>query len=124
SFRPLLVLPIVSTIFCFLISVIILGGGLLVLNIPIRGTDFSPATPRVSASGIRQLSQAALSYLLDYDSEVPSPAVSRADRSASEYKWPLLLTLYLVNYAVIAYFNVALASIVLDRLAGGSASLD
>jgi Family of unknown function (DUF6159) len=124
SYRPLLLLPIVSAAFCFLISIIVLGGGTLVLNIPIRGTDFSPATPKVSTSGIHQLSQAAVSYLSGYDADAPSPAPSGADRSTTEHEWLLIFTFYLVNYAVIAYFNVALASIALNRLGGGSASMD
>ncbi len=124
SYRPLLLLPIICSVFCLLVSVTVLGGGALLLEIPIRGANLSPAIPKVSASGVQQLSEAVMNQLLGYDADAPAYATSDADRRTLEHEWSLLFVFYMVNYAVISYFNVALASIVLNRLGGGTASLD
>lgn len=124
SYRPLLLLPVISAVFCFLTSIITLGGGALFFDIPIRGADLSPATPKISTAGVQQLSNAAINQMLGYDVDRPVHAMSDADRRTTEHEGLLLFAFYIVNYAVITYFNVALASIVLSRLGGGNASLN
>jgi hypothetical protein len=115
---------VISAVFCFLVSIIVLGGGALFFDIPIRGADLSPAIPKVSTAGIQQLSNAAVNQLLGYDADGPGYTTSDADQRKIEHEWLLLFFFYIANYSVIAYFNVALASIVLNRLGGGNASLD
>src|SRR6266700_2452795 len=124
SYRPLLLLPVISAVFCFLVSIIALGGGVLFFDIPIRGADLSPAIPKISIAGVQQLSNAAVNQLLGYDEDRPAYAASNADRRTNDREWLLMFVFYIVNYTVIAYFNVTLASIVLTRLSGGNASLN
>ena len=116
SYRPLVVLPVISCIFCFLVSTIVLAGGALVFDIPIRTSEFAPLPAQVSASAVQRL-------MLEADLLLGSGDGS-AQRRRAEYVWLLLLLFYVANYCVIVYFNVAFASIVLDRMAGGHATLD
>ncbi len=120
SYRPLTLLPVISLVFCFLVSVIVLGGGALVLDIPIRSADFAPARPRVSGRVARHTAINRLAGDNDGDS-VPRTAEARKQ---ADHAWLLLFLFYVANYFVIVYFHVAFASIVLDRMGGGNASLD
>ena len=125
SYRPLMLLPVISAIFCFLVSIIVLGGGALVLDIPIHAVEFAPAPPRVSADGVRQLTLVTVDLLLgggDHSRE--AAPTTDAERRVRERVWLLLFLFYLANYAVIVYFNVAFAAVALDRLAGRNANLD
>src|SRR5438045_560533 len=47
NYRSLMLLPIISWVFCLLTSVIVLGGGALVFNIPIGTANFAPTGPRL-----------------------------------------------------------------------------
>lgn len=125
SYRPLMLLPVISSAFCFLISVIVLGGGVLVFDLPVHGTEFSPTTPRVTGAGAHQVAQDVLYHLLGYD-EVTSRRRPQSDqeRRTTERAWLTIFFFYIANYTAITYFNVAFASIVLDHLSGGHASLN
>ena len=125
SYRPLMLLPVVSAIFCFLVSIIVLGGGAVVLDIPIHAVEFAPAPPQVSRDGVRQLTLVTADLLLGgRDNYREAAPVTDAERRIRERVWLLLFLLYLANYTVIVYFNVAFAAIALDHLAGGNANLD
>jgi uncharacterized protein DUF6159 len=120
SYRPLMLLPAISCVFCLLVSIIVLGGGVLVFDIPVHAAQFAPETPRVSAEGIRQLT---LAFGFE-DQRKTGLRKTDAERRMTEREWLTLFFFYLANYAVITYFNVAFASIVLDHLAGGHATLN
>ncbi len=125
-YRPLTLCPIMSWVFCFLISIIVLGGGALVFDIPIRTANFAPEVPRVSLEAVRQRTLAAVDGLLSRDpdiGETRAPATP-AERRTAEHVWLVLFFFYLANSCVIVYFNVAFAHIALDRLTGGKATLD
>ena len=121
SYRPLMLLPPISCVFCLLVSIIVLGGGVLVFDIPIHAAQFAPETPRVSAEGIRQLTLEAFGF---EDHKKTGLRKTNAERRMTEREWLTMFFFYLANYAVITYFNVAFASIVLDHLAGGHATLN
>ncbi len=83
-----MLLPVFSGVFCVLVSMVVLGGGGLLLlpqNLAVRAAH-------------RQ--------------------------SMSQGMWACLLLFYLVNYFVIAFFNVALVSAASSRLAGGHATIN
>jgi hypothetical protein len=125
SYRPLILLPVISAVFCVLVSIIVLGGGALVFDIPIHAVEFAPEPPQVSAGGVRQLTLVTLDLLLGgADNYRVAPPTTDAERRMREHVWLLLLLFYLVNYAVIVYFNVAFAAIALERLGGRDATLD
>src|SRR6266851_7258161 len=88
SDKELMLLPVFSGVFCVLVSMVVLGGGGLLLlpqNLAVRAAH-------------RQ--------------------------SMSQGMWACLLLFYLVNYFVIAFFNVALVSAASSRLAGGHATIN
>jgi Family of unknown function (DUF6159) len=125
SYRPLMVLPVVSSIFCVLVSIIVLGSGILVFDLPVRGAEFAPTVPRVTGSGARDTARTAVLRIFGYDDDHRNrKPVSDADRRTTEQEWLILFFLYLTNYSVISYFNVAFASIVLNHLSGGRATLN
>ncbi len=109
SYRPLMLLPVISCVFCLLVSIIVLGGSVLVFDIPVHAVDFAPETPRVSAEGVRQLTLEVFGY---EDRKTPTVRKTDAERRMTEREWLTLFFFYLANYAVITYFNVAFASIV------------
>jgi hypothetical protein len=87
SYRPLILLPVISAIFCLLTSIIVLGGGILVFDIPIRGEEFAPTTPGVTADGAHQALVNALYRVLVTTtisrSGVRRPTTSGARRNTS-----------------------------------------
>ncbi len=124
-YQALTLLPIISWMFCLLTSIIVLGGGALVFNVPIRTANFSPAMPKASLKSVRQLTLAAVDGLLgDPDVGETTVPATTAERKTAERVWLVLFLFYLANNCVIVYFNVAFAHIALDRLTGGRASLD
>jgi hypothetical protein len=124
-YRSLTLLPIISWVFCVLISIIVLGSGALVFDIPIRTTNFAPAVPRVSVEAARELTLAAVDGLLgDPDIGETKVPTTPAERKTAEEVWLVLFFFYLANSCVIVYFNVAFAHIAVDRLTGGRATLD
>src|SRR5579864_1888216 len=127
SYRPLMLLPVISSVFCLLISIIVLGGSILVFDIPIHGAEFAPTTPRVTAEGARQVLVTGLYRLLGYDDDLrtrkPKPQTDE-ERRTTEHEWLTLFFFYVANYFVISYFNVAFASVVLNHLDGGHATLN
>jgi hypothetical protein len=96
-YRSLTLVPIISWVFCFLISIIVLGGGALVFDIPIRTANFAPAVPRVSWEAVRQLTLAAVDGLLSGDpniGETRAPTTP-AERRTAEHVWLVLFSFYL-----------------------------
>lgn len=126
TYRALVLLPVISWVFCGLTSIIILGGGALVFNIPIRPANFAPAVPRMSVDAIRLLTLAAVDGLLSGDPDIGErrEPQTMAERKTAEQTWLVIFLFYLANCCVIVYFNVAFAHIALDRLTGGKATLD
>jgi hypothetical protein len=126
SYRPLMLLPLISSVFCLLTSIIVLGGSVLVFDIPIHGAEFAPTTPRVTAEGAHQALRTGVYRFLGYDGDLRTKPASATDdqRRTTEHEWLTLFFFYLANYTVIAYFNVAFASIVLNHLGGGHATLN
>lgn len=125
-YRPLTVLPVLSLVFCVLISIVVLGSGALVFDIPIRTVKFAPAMPKLSLETARHLTLAAIDGLLSGDpdiGETRTPATP-AERKTAEHVWLVLFFFYVANSCSIIYFNVAFAHIALDRLVGGRATLD
>ena len=127
SYRPLMLLPVISSVFCLLTSIIVVGGSVLVFDIPIRGAEFAPTVPRVTTEGARQLWVAAVYRLAGYDDDLrtrKSKPQTDEERRTTEHEWLTLFFFYVANYFVISYFNVAFASVVLNHLDGGHASLN
>ena len=127
SYQPLMLLPVISTVFCLLTSIIVLGGSVLVFDIPVQSARFAPTTPRVSAEGAQRALLAGLNRVLDYDDDVRTRAAraqTPEERRNREHEWLTLFFFYLANYFVISYFNVAFASVVLNHLDGGHATLN
>lgn len=125
SYRPLMLLPVISAIFCLLTSIIVLGGSILVFDIPIRGAEFAPTTPRVTADGAHQALVNGLYRVLGYDDDLRTQRPKTdEERRTTEHEWLTLFLFYVANYFVISYFNVAFASVVLNHLAGGHATLN
>lgn len=125
SYRPLMLLPVISAIFCLLASIIVLGGGILVFDIPIRGAEFAPTVPRVAADGTHRVLVDGLNRILGYDEDSRNQRPQTdEERRTTQDEWLMLFFFYVVNYFVISYFNVAFASIVLNHLDGGHANLN
>jgi Family of unknown function (DUF6159) len=127
SYQPLMLLPVISAVFCLLTSIIVVGGSVLVFNIPIQSAGFRPTTPRVSAEGAQRALLAGLYRVLDYDDDVRTRAAraqTPEERRNREHEWLTLFFFYLANYFAISYFNVAFASVVLNHLDGGHATLN
>ena len=127
SYRPLMLLPVISAVFCLLTSIIVLGGGMLVFDIPIQGAEFAPTTPRVSVEGAHRVLVAGLYRVLGYNDDVSTREAktqSPEKRRNQEHEWLTLFFFYIANYFVISYFNVAFASVVLNHLDGGHATLN
>jgi len=122
---PLLLLPVASAVFCLLISISTLGGGVLIFHIRLRSEDFAPAVPKASVESARELMLAAIDQLLGNtdigESIAPRTASEKKD---AEHVWLVLFFFYVANYVVITYFNVAFAHVALNRLMGGTATLD
>ena len=108
SYRPLMLLPMISAIFCLLTSIIVLGGGILVFDIPIHGAEFAPTMPRVTTD----------------DDFKKQRTKTEEERRTIQNEWLTLFLFYIANYFVISYFNVAFASVVLNRLDGRHATLN
>ena len=125
SYRPLLLLPVISASFCLLTSIIVLGGGILVFDIPIQGAVFAPTTPRVTADSAHQALVNGLYRVLGYDDDFEKQRPKTVEeRRTTQDEWLTLFFFYMANYFVISYFNVAFASVVLNHLDGGHATLN
>jgi len=109
QYRTLLLLPIISWVFCLLTSAIVLEGGALVFNI--SPNSFGPSESGISAEG-------------DPGQGQDLPPQTREQRKAIEHVWLLVFFFYVANTCVVTFFNVAFAHIALDRLGGGKAILD
>ena len=81
-----------------------------------KGGELVLSNKEVSAEGIRQLTLEAFGF---EDHKKTGLRKTNAERRMTEREWLTMFFFYLANYAVITYFNVAFASIVLDHLAGG-----
>jgi hypothetical protein len=124
EYRTLLFLPVISWSFCILTSIIVLGGGAIILDIPIRAENLTPAVPKPSLESFRQLTLTAMDALLSNPDMAEDKLATTPERKAAERRWLVLLLFYLANRCVIVYFNVAFAHIALDRLTGGKATLE
>jgi Family of unknown function (DUF6159) len=125
SYRPLMLLPVISSIFCLLVSVIVVGSGILVFDLPVHGTEFAPAVPRVTAAGAQNVARTGVRRFFGYDDDYSDRKPPTAEeRRTTEHGWLILFFFYIANYTVISYFNVAFASIVLNHLSGGQATLN
>jgi Family of unknown function (DUF6159) len=125
SYRPLMLLPVISAIFCLLTSMIVLGGGILLFDIPIRGAEFAPTLPRVTPDGARRVWVDTVYRLAGDSDDVTAQRPRTAEeRRTTQDEWLILFFFYLANYFVISYFNVAFASVVLNHLDGGHATLN
>jgi hypothetical protein len=95
SDKELLWLPIASAIACISLSVVMLSGGALLF------------LPRLRA----------IAPQLQPHQPFPMSQISQG-------MWVWLLLFYVLNYFVVFFFNVALVSIALNRLAGGQATMN
>jgi hypothetical protein len=116
SYRALLLLPVGSGVFCFLLSVITIGGGALVFRIPLQNPTLQNEVPLLSLMTQYPLAMA--------DPQTLGNPTAEQERQISEHAWLCILFLYFTNMFAITYFNVALASIAYDRIRGRKAKLN
>src|SRR5262249_23454339 len=96
SYRPLMLLPVISGIFCLLTSIIFLGGGILVFNIPIHGAELAPTTPRVTADGAHQALVNGLYRVLGYDHDFEKQRPETDEqRRTTQAEWLTLFLFYI-----------------------------
>jgi hypothetical protein len=121
SYKAMLFLPVTSAAFAFLVSVIVVGGGILAFDLPIQNPTFQEEVPRATMEAARQILEGRRHYAYELRHR-PTQAVRTPEKL--QYVWLCIFALYLANYSVIVFFNVALAAVALDRLAGGHSTLD
>jgi Family of unknown function (DUF6159) len=107
-------------IIAFLVSVIVLGGGILVFDLPIDNPRFQEEIPRATIEAAKH----ALRRSHYSDEFRGQPSQTARIPESIQQVWLCIFALYLANYSVMVYFNVALASIALDRLSGGHSTLN
>jgi len=116
SYRALLLLPLASGVFCILASVIAVGGGALVFDVPLQNPTLQSEVPLVTL-------MFEYPFGMQNARRVTDPS-SAEERQTSEHAWLCVLLFYLANNFVITYFSVALASVAYNRFRGGNATLD
>jgi hypothetical protein len=119
SYKAILFLPVISGVFAFLVSVIVLGGGILVLGLPIDNPRFREEIPHATIEAAKH----ALRRSHYSDEFRGQPSQTARIPESIQQVWLCIFAFYLANYSVMVYFNVALASIALDRLSGGHSTL-
>lgn len=76
-------------------------------------------------TALRQVWVDAVYRLAGYSDQVTAQRPKTAEEPRiTQYEWLILFFFYLANYFVISYFNVAFASVVLNHLDGGHATLN
>lgn len=87
---------------------------------------FLPVASAVASSAISvvMLGGYALAFRPEVQAFLAASNRGSNHRQISQAMWIFLFLFYLVNYFIVVYFNVALVSAALDRLAGGSASVN
>src|SRR5260370_6262391 len=106
EYRALTLLPIISWAFCLLTSIIVLGGGSLILDLQPSASNFVPSRPRISMESMQQLTAAMIEGLLgDPDLSQDAAPLTPTQRKAVEHVQLILFLLYLANSCVITFFN-------------------
>ncbi len=121
SYKSLVLLPIISALFCFFTSVTLLTGGAAVLDIPVTSVQ---DVPRLTLQATQSVLPRKSHRTLDSRYRNELPPLTDAEKQTAGRVWFLLFVLYVANYSVISYFNVAFAYIAQNRLRGGAATLD
>ena len=120
SDKQLMFLPVLSSMFCVMVSIIVLGGGAVVFDLPISDPNFQRDIPRATLAAVQHLVSRDHHASRNLNLQPTTPG----EREAVQHVWLCIFLLYLANYSIAAYFNVALVAIALDRLGGGHATLN